>query len=59
MSIKVVVKNNNVEKALSIFKRKVKDSNIRFESFTFLLNILRAFSTLLFFTTTFIDINTS
>jgi hypothetical protein len=30
-----------------------------FESFTFLLNILRAFSTLLFFTTTFIDINTS
>ena len=26
MSIKVVVKNNNYEKALSIFKRKVKDS---------------------------------
>ena len=24
MAIKVVVKNNNVEKALSIFKRKVK-----------------------------------
>jgi len=31
MSIKVVVKNNNVEKALSIFKRKVKDSNLMFE----------------------------
>ena len=31
MSIKVVVKNNNVEKALSIFKRKVKDSNLIFE----------------------------
>ena len=31
MAIKVVVKNNNVEKALSIFKRKVKDSNLIFE----------------------------
>ncbi len=31
MSIKVVVKNNNYEKALSIFKRKVKDSNLMFE----------------------------
>jgi len=31
MSIKVVVKNNNIEKALSIFKRKVKDSNLMFE----------------------------
>ena len=31
MSIKVVVKNNNVEKALSIFKRKVKDSNLMYE----------------------------
>ena len=31
MSIKVVVKNNNYEKALSIFKRKVKDSNLIFE----------------------------
>jgi len=31
MSIKVVVKNNNVEKALSIFKRKVKDSNMMYE----------------------------
>ena len=31
MSIKVVVKNNNVEKALSIFKRKIKDSNLMFE----------------------------
>ena len=31
MSIKVVVKDNNVEKALSIFKRKVKDSNLMFE----------------------------
>ena len=31
MAIKVVVKNNNVEKALSIFKRKVKDSNLMFE----------------------------
>ena len=31
MGIKVVVKNNNYEKALSIFKRKVKDSNLMFE----------------------------
>jgi small subunit ribosomal protein S21 len=31
MAIKVVVKNNNVEKALSIFKRKVKDSNLMYE----------------------------
>ena len=31
MSIKVVVRDNNVEKALSIFKRKVKDSNLMFE----------------------------
>ena len=31
MSIKVVVRNNNVEKALGIFKRKVKDSNLMFE----------------------------
>ena len=31
MAINVVVKNNNVEKALSIFKRKVKDSNLMFE----------------------------
>ena len=31
MSIKVVVRDNNVEKALSIFKRKVKDSNFMFE----------------------------
>ena len=31
MAIKVVVKNNNYEKALSIFKRKVKDSNLMFE----------------------------
>ena len=31
MSIKVVVKNNNVEKAISIFKRKVKDSNMMYE----------------------------
>ena len=31
MSIKVVVKDNNVEKALSIFKRKVKDSNLMYE----------------------------
>ena len=28
MSIKVVVKNNNYEKALSIFKRKIKDSGM-------------------------------
>ena len=28
MAIKVVVKNNNYEKALSIFKRKVKDAGI-------------------------------
>ena len=34
MAIKVVVKNNNYEKALSIFKRKIKDSNV-----DFLLNI--------------------
>ena len=31
MSIKVVVKNNNVERALSIFKRKVKDSGLIYE----------------------------
>ena len=31
MSIKVVVKHNNVEKAISIFKRKVKDSNMMYE----------------------------
>ena len=31
MAIKVVVKNNNVEKALSIFKRKIKDSNLMYE----------------------------
>ena len=31
MAIKVVVKHNNIEKALSIFKRKVKDSNLIFE----------------------------
>ena len=31
MSIKVLVKNNNVEKALSIFKRKVKDAGILYE----------------------------
>ena len=31
MGIKVVVKNNNYEKALSIFKRKVKDSNLMYE----------------------------
>ena len=31
MAIKVVVKINNVEKALSIFKRKIKDSNLMFE----------------------------
>ena len=31
MGIKVVVKNNNYEKALSIFKRKVKDSKLMYE----------------------------
>tara|TARA_Y100000114_G_scaffold156280_1_gene182971 strand:+ start:1569 stop:1796 length:228 start_codon:yes stop_codon:yes gene_type:complete len=31
MSIKVNVRNNNYEKAISIFKRKVKESNIMFE----------------------------
>mgnify|MGYP003634458878 CR=1 FL=1 len=31
MSIKVVVKHNNVEKALGIFKRKVKDSGLMYE----------------------------
>ena len=31
MAIKVVVRNNNIEKALGIFKRKVKDSNLIFE----------------------------
>ena len=31
MAIKVVVKNNNVEKALSIFKRKIKDSGLMYE----------------------------
>ena len=31
MGIKVVVKNNNYEKAISIFKRKIKDSNLMYE----------------------------
>ena len=31
MAIKVVVKHNNIEKALGIFKRKIKDSNLMFE----------------------------
>ena len=31
MAIKVVVRNNNIEKALSIFKRKVKDSGLIYE----------------------------
>ena len=31
MSIKVVVKNNNIERALSIFKRKIKDSGLIYE----------------------------
>jgi len=31
MAIKVVVKHNNIEKALSIFKRKVKDSGMIYE----------------------------
>jgi len=31
MAIKVVVKHNNIEKALSIFKRKVKDSGLMYE----------------------------
>ena len=31
MAIKVVVKNNNYEKALSIFKRKIKDSKLMYE----------------------------
>ena len=31
MAIKVDVKHNNVERALSIFKRKIKDSNLMFE----------------------------
>ena len=31
MAIKVVVRNNNVEKALGIFKRKVKDSGLMYE----------------------------
>ena len=31
MSIKVIVKNNNSEKAISIFKRKLKDSGMMYE----------------------------
>ena len=31
MAIKVVVKHNNIEKALGIFKRKVKDSGLMYE----------------------------
>ena len=31
MAIKVVVKNNKVERAISIFKRKVKDSGLIYE----------------------------
>ena len=31
MGIKVVVKNNNIDKALSVFKRKVKESGMMYE----------------------------
>ena len=31
MAIRVVVKHNNIEKALGIFKRKVKDSGLMYE----------------------------
>jgi small subunit ribosomal protein S21 len=31
MSIKVIVRNNQYEKAISIFKRKVKDAGILYE----------------------------
>ena len=31
MAIKVVVKNNNVERAIGIFKRKIKDSNLMYD----------------------------
>jgi ribosomal protein S21 len=31
MAIKVVVRNNNVERALGIFKRKIKDSGLMYE----------------------------
>ena len=31
MAVKVVVKHNNIEKALGIFKRKVKDSGLMSE----------------------------
>jgi ribosomal protein S21 len=31
MAIKVVVKHNNIEKALGIFKRKIKDSGLMYE----------------------------
>jgi len=31
MAIKVDVKNNNIERALSIFKRKVKESGLLYE----------------------------
>ena len=31
MCIKVVLKNNNIDKALSVFKRKVKESGMMYE----------------------------
>ena len=31
MAIKVVVKHNNIERALGIFKRKIKVSNLMYE----------------------------
>lgn len=31
MAIKIVVRNNNIEKALSLFKKKVKDSKLMLE----------------------------
>jgi|TARA_B100001059_G_scaffold105350_1_gene105022 small subunit ribosomal protein S21 len=31
MAIKIVVRNNNIEKALSLFKKKVKESKLMLE----------------------------
>ena len=31
MAIKIVVRNNNIEKALSLFKQKVKESKLMLE----------------------------
>ena len=57
IGLSVTVFNNNVEGALKVLKRKVKDSNLfqdlrKKEFFTFLFNLFKASSTLLLKTVT-------